>query len=339
MILDKNILVTGGLGFIGSAFIRHIFSFKRFKGEIVNLDLGTYAADFNNLKEVSSNPSYVFYKGDINDFDFVNHLCNKYKINMIVNFAAETHVDNSITSPNRFIKTNINGVFSLLEIIKKNPHIYLHHISTDEVFGSSKEGFINKFAAYNPSSPYSAAKASADHLIKSYHKTYGFKLSISYSSNNYGPCQNDEKFIPVIINSCLDKNKYIPIYGNGKNVRNWIYVEDHVKALWSFLNFNNEPFNTYSICGNNEVSNIDLINLIINIISKKNMINADSLISKLRYVKDRLGHDFRYALKTDLNNDIFQMTKLNKGLEKTIDWYLETKNKIINYKKGVYAFE
>ena len=336
MILNKNILITGGLGFIGSAFIRHIFSCKSFNSTIVNLDLGTYASDFNNLNAVSSNLSYVFCQGDVNDSDLVNYLCKKYKIEIIVNFAAETHVDNSISSPKSFIRTNINGVFSLLEVVRKNPYIYFHHISTDEVFGSILNGYLNKYDSYNPSSPYSASKASADNLIKAYNKTYGLRLSISYSSNNYGPYQHDEKFIPVIINGCLNKNQSIPIYGDGKNKRNWIYVEDHVKALWRFLNFNEENFNTYSICGNNEISNIELIYLIINILSKKTKMKKDILISKLCYIEDRLGHDFRYALKTDLNNDVINLTTLNEGIEKTILWYIEKKynlceqNNVIN---------
>ena len=301
---SKNLLITGGAGFIGSNFINFIIeNFEKIN--IINLDLLTYASNLDNLRNLENNARYKFIKGDICDSKLVENIFSKYKIDGLINFAAETHVDNSITNPDVFIKTNINGVFNLLNIAYKFWHekpfkvkkeyslARFHQISTDEVFGSIEDGSFSERSNYNPNSPYSASKASADMLVRSFNKTYGLNTVISVSSNNFGFGQNNEKFIPSIINSIMLK-KPIRIYGDGNNIRNWIYVLDNCEAINNVFN-NGHNGETYNIGTNTELTNNDLVSKIIQIF--KNEFNYSDF--NILHVDDRYGHDKRYSLNSD----------------------------------------
>lgn len=317
----KNILVTGGAGFIGSAFIRHLIK-NHFKGVIVNLDALTYAGNLDNLREIEGHSSYFFEKGDIRNEALVEHLCKEHEIDAIIHFAAESHVDRSIEGPLAFIETNVKGTYHLLEVVKRNPAIHFHHVSTDEVYGSlGPSGKFTEESPYRPNSPYSASKAASDHLVRAYGNTYHLSTCISHCSNNYGPYQNREKLIPLTIERCLEKRP-IPIYGNGTNVRDWLFVDDHVKALHQLLLFS-KTGETYAIGGNEEWRNIDLVKEILKIVSKT--LSVPSLDHLITFVEDRPGHDARYAI------DHRKITKelgwqpehsFLKGLEKTIHWYI-----------------
>lgn len=319
----KNILVTGGAGFIGSCFIRYFLS-KGLCEKIVNFDLLTYAADLNNLDPIQEDPRYYFVQGDVCDQDLIEKTCEEYGIDTIVHFAAETHVDNSISSPKRFIETNIMGTFCLLEVLKKNPHIHFHHISTDEVYGSlSDEGFFSETSAYLPNSPYSAAKASSDHLVRAYHKTYGISITMSHCSNNYGPCQHREKLIPLMLNHCLE-DKPLPIYGEGKNIRDWLYVEDHIEAIWVILQ-KGISGEVYDIGADQEMSNIELVKFLIKTLANELKEPEEKYLSLISYVEDRLGHDYRYAIDCSKLKRLGWVPKysLEEGLKKTVLWYLQ----------------
>jgi len=232
---NKNILVTGGAGFMGSAFIRYVLQNTDFSGKILNLDLLTYAGNLENLKSIENDSRYQFFKGDIRDGSIVNQLYKDFPIEVIVHFAAETHVDRSIVDPDAFIKTNVMGTYQLLEFVRQNPSIHFHHISTDEVYGSlGDEGFFDENSPYLPNSPYSASKASSDHLVRSYGQTYDLSVTLSHSSNNYGPHQFPEKFIPLMILNCIEEKPF-PLYGAGKNIRDWLFVDDHARAIWNIL--------------------------------------------------------------------------------------------------------
>lgn len=307
---SKNLLVTGGAGFIGSNFIKYLL--EKYDGiSIYNLDKLTYASNLSHLKNLTSNKSYKFIHGDICDNDLVSKIFKNYNIDGVINFAAETHVDNSIINPDNFIKTNINGVYNLLNISYKfwmnKPFIvkedYLnarfHQISTDEVYGSILKGSFTEKSSYAPNSPYSASKASADMLIRSFHKTYGLNVVTTISSNNFGPNQHNEKFIPKIIQSLINK-KTISVYGDGLNIRDWIYVMDNCQAIEKVFN-NSASGEKYNVGGENETSNIDLIDIIF-----KNLSNKHKVKKSIRFVKDRYGHDRRYSLninkiKNELN--------------------------------------
>lgn len=325
----KNILVTGGAGFIGSAFIRYALSLKEFTGKVINYDLLTYAADLKNLKSVENDPCYFFEKGDICDQEFVEKVCKEYEIDTIVHFAAETHVDNSIEGPAKFIQTNVFGTFSLLEVVRKYSHIHFHHVSTDEVYGElEKEGYFAEDTRYNPSSPYSASKASSDHLVSAFSRTYGLSTTISHCSNNYGPFQHVEKFIPRMITNVVFGEK-LPVYGKGKNIRDWLYVEDHAEAIWTII-CKGKPGEIYNIGGNAEKENIEVVGDIITVLSK--MLNQPSqkFSSLIEYVKDRPGHDFRYAIdSTKIEKELGWKPNhdFTVGLRKTISWYLSTSYK------------
>lgn len=322
----NHLLVTGGAGFIGSAFIRYLLKkVPSFHGKCINFDLLTYAGNLANLREVENDPRYLFVKGNICDQAHVEKLCEEYKIDTIVHFAAESHVDRSITGPKAFLETNVLGTFHLLEVVRKNPHIHFHHVSTDEVYGCLGEtGMFTEETAYHPNSPYSASKASSDHFVRAYGTTYGLSTCISNCSNNYGPFQFPEKLIPLIILNCLNKRS-LPVYGQGTNVRDWLYVDDHAKALWMLLE-HSEKGETYNIGGEEEWKNIDLVYEIIRVIAKLQNESQEALESLITYVKDRPGHDFRYAIDcSKIKKEIGWTPDHNftQGLEETVKWYLQ----------------
>ena len=327
----KNILVTGGMGFIGSHFVELLCTEDE-NLSIINLDKLTYAALNENTARLRKFRNHTFIKGDICDEGLIKTIFEKYPIDTVVNFAAESHVDNSISSPENFISTNIVGTFTLLESAKKywsdkkihNYEYRFHHVSTDEVYGSIRKNQepVAEGAVYDPSSPYSSSKASSDHLVRAYYKTYGIPITISHCSNNYGPYQHKEKFIPVVINSCI-KQSPIPVYGNGGNIRDWIYVKDHCEAIWSVINYG-KIGDSYNIPGGFEISNLDLANLICRIMDVLKPINSphESLIT---FVEDRLGHDWRYSISGQkLNKDTNwrPKTKFKDGITDTVKWYL-----------------
>jgi dTDP-glucose 4,6-dehydratase len=343
-----KILVTGGAGFIGSNFILNYLS----NNIILNYDKLTYAGNLNNLISIQSNINYSFVNGDIKNEKSVNKAIEAFKPDAIINFAAESHVDRSIKGPQDFIETNILGTFILLKSTlayyqslsndKKEKFRFLH-ISTDEVYGSlDKTKKFKETTAYNPSSPYSASKASSDHLVKAWYYTYGLPILITNCSNNYGPYQFPEKLIPLIITNCLE-HKSLPVYGKGDNIRDWIYVDDHCRGINEVLN-KGKIGQTYNLGGNQERKNIDIVKSICLIMDKllpSQKIN--SYISLISFVKDRPGHDFRYAIdSTKAESEIgFRPNEtLQSGLKKTVDWYLnnidwikDTKAKK-NIKKG-----
>ena len=314
-----KLLVTGGAGFIGSNFI--LYWLKKYpQDKIVNLDKLTYAGNLDNLKSIENNPNYKFVKEDICNLQFVNLLMNNEKIDMVVHFAAETHVDRSIQDPAPFIKTNIEGTYILLEAALKNKIKRFHHVSTDEVFGAlpleTKEKFNDK-TPYNPRSPYSASKASSDHLVRSYHTTYNLPVTLSNCSNNFGPYQFPEKLIPLAITNIIEGKK-VPIYGDGLYVRDWLYVEDHCKAIDLILN-KGQVGQTYLVGSQTEdISNLEIIKKIIKLMGKDE--------SVITYVKDRPGHDRRYAIDwSTINQKLGWQPEFDfeTSLKKTIDWYLE----------------
>jgi dTDP-glucose 4,6-dehydratase len=328
----KNFLVTGGYGFIGSHFIKQQIN----DNFIVNLDKLTYCANLNNLELIANHKNYVFVKGDIQNSDLVFEILNKYQIDYLVNFAAESHVDNSIAKPDDFIMTNIVGTYNLLQSSlkyyknldnnKKNNFRFLH-VSTDEVFGSLEyeEIAFNENSNYRPNSPYSASKASSDHLVRAWNKTYNLPTITTNCSNNFGPNQYQEKLIPTIIKCCIE-NKDIPIYGNGKNIRDWIFVEDHCRGIKLALE-KGRAGEVYLFGGRNEISNIDLANKICTIIDQfKPRIDGISYSTQIKFVNDRLGHDFRYSIDdqksyNQLGFNIYN--KFEENLSITIKHYLK----------------
>lgn len=323
-----NILVTGGAGFIGSNFINHMLSTYNYT--IINLDLLTYAGNLNNLKDVSENPDYHFIQGDISNKELVKDLFQRFDIDVVINFAAESHVDRSIVDPSLFFRTNLLGTETLLEVAKDNwmidptnkrskdykENVKFIQISTDEVYGTlEKDGYFVEESNLAPNSPYSASKASADMIVRAYHATYGLPVLITRCSNNYGPYQYPEKLIPLIIDHAL-KNQPIPIYGDGKQVRDWLYVEDHCRAIDTVLH-SGQLGEIYNIGGNNEKENIEIVKIILNYLGK-----SESLIS---YVSDRLGHDRRYAIdNSKITNELdwSPAYTFEEGVKLTIDWYL-----------------
>ena len=327
----KNILITGGAGFIGSHVVRRfVTNYPHFK--IYNVDNLTYAGDLNNLKDIEKKENYYFIKLDINDNKKVLNLFDKYKITDVIHLAAESHVDRSIDSSLEFAKTNVLGTLSLLEASKKFWDLRLkknmfYHISTDEVYGSlGITGQFDEKSKYDPNSPYSASKASSDHFVRAYHKTYGLPILISNCSNNYGPHQHFEKLIPNIINS-LQKQTKIPIYGDGKNIRDWLYVDDHCDAIELIFN-KGKNGETYNIGGDYEISNIDLANLIIKIFDEIKLNTSETSNKLIEFVSDRPGHDFRYAIDfSKIKKELgwTPKTNFNEGIRKTINWYISKK--------------
>jgi dTDP-glucose 4,6-dehydratase len=333
-----NILVTGGAGFIGSAFIRYVLDkVPNFTGKCVNYDLLTYAGNLENLKSVEDDPRYVFVQGNICDEKKVEQICHEYKIDTIIHFAAESHVDRSILDPEAFLKTNVMGTFHILEVVKRNPKIHFHHVSTDEVYGClGEEGLFTEETAYQPNSPYSASKAASDHLVRAYSKTYHLSTCISNCSNNYGPFQFPEKLIPLMILNCL-KRKSLPVYGEGKNVRDWLFVDDHAECLWMLLE-KGVSGETYNIGGEQEVRNIDMIHLIIANVAKILNIESSELLSLITYVKDRPGHDWRYAIDCSKVKQLgwTPSPSLQKRLIETIEWYINNPEWVNHVESGVY---
>ncbi len=320
-----RLLVTGGCGFIGSSFIRYVLKNPLACTHLLNLDLLTYAAHPENVKPVEHDLRYHFIQGDIRDEALILKLVQEHSIDTIVHFAAATHVDQSIADPMIFYSTNVGGTLSLLEAVRRHPHIHFHHISTDEVYGSLEmdgQRFSEK-SPYNPSSPYSASKAAADHFVRAYTQTYGISTTISHCTNNYGPCQHPEKLIPKVL-SHLFYGRPIPIYGTGKNIRDWLFVDDHSAAIWKILE-NTEKKGTYGIGGGAESTNIDLTYLLIELFAQFQG-NAPSTYQQLiTFISDRPGHDLRYAMNAQKIEKELQwkpVYDLRQGLHETVAWYL-----------------
>ena len=327
----NKILVTGGCGFIGSNFI--INELKNTNNKILNLDLLTYAGNIDNLKAINNHENYSFIKGDIANQKCVQSIFNNFAPDSIINFAAESHVDRSIDSPNEFINTNIIGTLNLLQCARqyynKNKSFKFLHVSTDEVYGSlEKNDLFTEETPYAPSSPYSASKASSDHLVRAWGKTYDLPVLITNCSNNYGPFQFPEKLIPLMIANCID-NKLLPIYGKGDNIRDWLYVTDHCTAIKSVLT-KGQIGETYNIGGNNEIKNIDIVTMICRILDQlRPRDNKSSYNDLIRFVEDRPGHDFRYAINSSkIKNDLNwkPIESFETGIYKTIEWYLENES-------------
>lgn len=336
----KKILITGGAGFIGSHVVRHFI--KKYKDYIIyNLDKLTYAGNLENLKEVENEPNYKFIKADIVDKGTILSLFNEHQFDSVIHLAAESHVDRSITNPDEFIFTNIMGTINLLnaanETWKDKDDKVFYHISTDEVYGSlGATGYFTETTAYNPRSPYSASKASSDHLVRAYHETFNVPVKISNCSNNFGPYQFPEKLIPLVINN-IKHNKPLPIYGKGENIRDWLYVEDHVEAI-DLIFHKGKTGETYNIGGNNEWTNLSLVKQICKISDKlmDRQIPSENLIT---FVKDRAGHDLRYAIDSSkIQNELGWKPSGNFDslLEKTIKWYLENEDWLRNVTSGNY---
>ncbi len=337
----KNILITGGAGFIGSHVVR-FFVNKYTNYNIYNLDKLTYAGNLENLKDIQHKKNYHFIKADIVDSNTINELFQKYKFDGVIHLAAESHVDRSILDPMAFVYTNVIGTVNLLNaalnIWKDNlEDKSFYHISTDEVYGTLGEtGYFKETTPYNPNSPYSASKASSDHMVRAYYKTYKLPIKITNCSNNFGPYQFPEKLIPLIINN-IKHDKPLPIYGKGLNIRDWLYVIDHVKAI-DLVFHKGKTGETYNIGGNNEWTNIDLVKKICQIMDKKlnRTTPAESLIT---FVKDRAGHDLRYAIDSSKIQKELGWTpehSFENALEETIDWYLKNEEWLNNVTSGTY---
>jgi dTDP-glucose 4,6-dehydratase len=339
----KTILITGGAGFIGSHVVR-LFVNKYPAYNIINLDALTYAGNLENLQDIDQLPNYHFVKGDICDNELLDHLFEKYKIDTVIHLAAESHVDRSITDPLAFVRTNVMGTATLLNVAKKYWHDHydgklFYHVSTDEVYGSLGEtGFFYEDTSYDPRSPYSASKAGSDHLVMAFYHTYHMPVIISNCSNNYGPNHFPEKLIPLSINNILNK-KSLPIYGKGENVRDWLYVIDHAIAIDKIVH-EGKLGDTYNIGGHNEWTNIDLIKLLCKLMDEKlgNAIGTSEQL--ITFVTDRAGHDQRYAIDASkLKNELGWVPSVTfeEGLSKTIDWYLENKTWLEHVTTGAYA--
>ncbi len=337
----KNILVTGGAGFIGANFVPYFIE-NNSDFHLVNLDLLTYAGNLENVSEVENHPRYTFVQGDICDRNFIEELFQKFQFHDVIHFAAESHVDNSISGPEAFIKTNVLGTFNLLDTARKlwmsAPNQYnvgfensrFHHVSTDEVYGTLGEtGLFEETTPYAPNSPYSASKAGSDMIVRSYFHTYGMNVVTTNCSNNYGPKQHDEKLIPTIIRKAI-KGENIPIYGDGKNVRDWLYVLDHCKGIELAFK-TGKSGETYNIGGRNERNNLYIVDTVCSILNELQPKSEGKYQDQITFVKDRPGHDLRYAIDaTKIENELGWKADENfeSGILKTVRWYLEKfKNK------------
>jgi dTDP-glucose 4,6-dehydratase len=338
--MTKKILITGGAGFIGSHVVRQfIHHFPDYS--IINLDSLTYAGNLENLKDIENAENYRFIKGDITDADFINALFEKEQFDGVIHLAAESHVDRSILDPLAFVKTNVMGTGILLNAFRAYANMSngrFYHISTDEVYGTlGDDGKFTETTPYSPNSPYSASKAASDHLVRAYHETYKMPVVISNCSNNYGSHQFPEKLIPLFIHN-IRNNKPLPVYGKGENVRDWLWVNDHAAAI-DIIFHNGRNGETYNIGGNNEWKNIDLIQLMIRLTDQKLGRAEGESLSLITYVKDRAGHDFRYAIDSSkLMNELgwAPSVTFEQGLSKTIDWYLENEEWLNHVTSGAY---
>ena len=338
---DKTILITGGAGFIGSHVVRRFVN--RYPSyHIINLDLLTYAGNLENLRDIEMAPNYTFEKGDINDEQFIDSLFEKYEFNSVIHLAAESHVDRSILDPLSFVKTNVLGTTTLLNAGRKHwkniKGKLFYQISTDEVYGSlGKEGLFTEETCYDPRSPYSASKASADHLVMAYYHTYHLPVIISNCSNNYGPYHFPEKLIPLMINN-IKSNKALPVYGKGENVRDWLWVEDHANAI-DLIYHKGRIGEKYNIGGLNEWKNIDLVKLLVSIMDRKLNRPPGTSEKLIQFVADRPGHDLRYAIDaTKIRNELGwkPTATFEEGLENTVDWYLENEDWVKHVTSGDY---
>lgn len=356
----KNVLITGGAGFIGTNFINYLFNKSAtgskefmdsgFTGNVVNVDCLTYAGNPYNLTEVEKEfggKRYFFEKIDICDRAQIERIFKQYDIDTVVHFAAESHVDRSILGPEAFIKTNVMGTYTLLDVARKywnvsldNPRddVLFHHISTDEVYGSLGEtGYFTETTPYDPRSPYSSSKASSDHIVMAYFHTYGLPITLSNCTNNYGPYQFPEKLIPLMVTN-MKEGKNLPVYGEGKNIRDWIYVEDHNRAVWQIVN-SGKTGEKYNIGGENEWQNVKLLDKLIELTSSEAGLDENKVRKTIVHVKDRPGHDARYAIDcSKIKNELKWERKMTfeQGLKMTVKWYLENKAWIDNIKSGDY---
>jgi len=339
----ENMLVTGGCGFIGANFIRYLLSESDYNGRIINVDKLTYAGNPENLADVETEfqNRYVFIKADICDAARMNALFNEYEIDSVCHFAAESHVDRSIVQPDAFIQTNIVGTFNLLEAARGRQRRMekFHHISTDEVYGSlGREGYFTETTPYKPNSPYSASKASSDHLVRAYFKTYGLPMTISNCSNNYGPYQFPEKLIPLMILNGLE-GKPLPVYGDGRNVRDWLYVKDHCRAIWTIMK-HGRAGETYNVGGDTEMENITIVEMICDILDEiKQLSNQGPRRELITFVKDRPGHDRRYAINFNkLNKELgwSPEASFETGIRDAIQWYLDNRTWVERVQSGEY---
>ena len=346
-----NIFITGGAGFIGSNFLK-LFVPRYPEHHFINLDKLTYAANPLNLTDLETLSNYDFIQADITDYNHIKMLFERYNPGLVFHFAAESHVDRSIIGPKDFIETNINGTFNLLEACRQfwlntndqdissrenEPKIFVH-VSTDEVYGSlGPAGFFTEQTPYDPSSPYSASKAASDHLVRAYHRTYGLPAIITNCSNNYGPYQFPEKLIPLMILNALAEEQ-LPVYGKGENVRDWLYVEDHCRALWLAAE-KGTPGQTYNIGGGAELKNIDVVKTICRLLSEETDRKPGSYDQLITFVADRPGHDLRYAIdSTRIKNELGwePLVNFSDGLRRTIRWYLDNQSWVNSIQSGAY---
>ena len=344
---NKNILVTGGAGFIGSAVIRYLIN--ETNSNVLNIDKLTYAGNLESLETISNNPRYQFLHADICDKSAMTKAFDDFKPNIVMHLAAESHVDRSIDGPMDFIQTNIIGTYNLLEVARnywqnlaedKKSRFKFHHISTDEVYGDLEgtQDLFTEATSYSPSSPYSASKASSDHLVRAWHRTYGLPIVITNCSNNYGPYHFPEKLIPLVILNALD-GKPLPVYGDGKQIRDWLYVEDHARALY-LVATTAKVGETYNIGGHNEKQNIDVVKTICTILDNiKPRTDGQSYAQQITFVKDRPGHDLRYAIdasKIQQELNWQPQETFESGIQKTVEWYLSNQGWVNHVKSGEY---
>jgi len=348
----ETLLITGGCGFIGSNFVRYLLKEAGFQGRVINLDKLTYAGNPHNLSDIERDFSnqYRFVIGDICNGETLQKIYDQNRFDGIIHFAAESHVDRSIYGPAEFIQTNIHGTFSLLECVRENwpaGQGLFHHVSTDEVFGSlGDEGYFTESTAYDPHSPYSASKAASDHLVKAYHHTYGLPITLSNCSNNYGPYHFPEKLIPLMILNAL-AGKRLPVYGDGRNVRDWLYVEDHCRGIWRIMQ-NGRPGETYNIGGHSEKTNLDVVHTLCDLLEEAAPAGCNLHLKKqgfvayrdlLLFVKDRPGHDRRYAIDCRKIEDELgwrPTVSFAEGLKRTIRWYLDHPDWVRTVQSGAY---
>jgi dTDP-glucose 4,6-dehydratase len=335
-----KIVVTGGAGFIGANFLNLLVP-RHPEHHFVNVDALTYAANLKSLTQIDQLPNYSFERVDIADFAAVDGVFKKHQPELVVHFAAESHVDRSITGPRAFLRANVEGTFNLLEACRaywQPGQGLFHHVSTDEVYGSLGEtGYFTEETRYDPSSPYSASKAASDHLVRAYARTFKLNTKVTNCSNNYGPLQFPEKLIPLMISNILER-KPLPVYGKGENVRDWLYVTDHCEAIWTVIQ-QGKPNDTYNIGGHNELKNIDVVHKLIAIVAEETSANEQELRKLITYVTDRPGHDQRYAIDAGkLQRELGWKPKetFESGIRKTVRWYLENKTWVEEVRSGDY---